>query len=233
MTQKLSRLPGWMQGGTFARGATDAQAEPTRMRARVLSLVLRPITPPLALGLAVAAVLLAAESLVVYLLKQVVPGNLFGVVFVLGVLVVSLGWGFRLGTITALASALVYAYFHYLQTGESFVPTDPRHWVAVAVFLVIALSATALAGVARLRAVAADERRREVEASHDELSVLAGHQAALRRVATLVARGVTPSELFSAVAEELARCLGCITMPFYSATSPTTRAFCSPPATVT
>ena len=87
------------------------------MRARVQSLVLRPITPPLALGLAVAAVLLAAESLVVYLLKQVVPGNLFGVVFVLGVLVVSLGWGFRLGTITALASALVYGYFHYLQTG--------------------------------------------------------------------------------------------------------------------
>ena len=162
MTQKPSPLPGWMQGGTFVRGATDAQAEPTRMRARVQSLVLRPITPPLALGLAVAAVLLAAESLVVYLLKQVVPGNLFGVVFVLGVLVVSLGWGFRLGTITALASALVYGYFHYLQTGGSFVPTDPRHWVAVAVFLVIALSATALAGVARLRAVAADERRREV-----------------------------------------------------------------------
>ena len=34
------------------------------------------------------------------------------------------------------------------------------------------------------------------------------HQAALRRVATLVARGVTPSEVFSAVATELARCLG-------------------------
>ena len=206
MTQKLSRLPGWMQGGTLARGTSDVQVGP--MRARVLSLVLRPITPPPALGLAVAAVLLAAESLLVYLLMQVVPGNLFGVVFLLGVLVVSLGWGFRLGTITALASAVVYAYFHNLQTGESFVPTDPRHWVAVVVFLVIALSATALAGVARLRAVAADERRREVEASHDELSVLADHQAALRRVATLVARGVTPSKLFSAVAEELARCLG-------------------------
>ena len=206
MTQKLSRLPGWMQGGTFARGASDVDVEP--MRARVLSLVLRPITPPLALGLAVAAVLLATESLVVYLLMQVVPGNLFGVVFLLGVLVVSLGWGFRLGTTTALASALVYGYFHYLQTGGSFVPTDPRHWVAVAVFLVIALSATALAGVARLRAVAADERRREVEASHDDLSVLADHQAALRRVATLVARGIVPSELFCAVAEELARCLG-------------------------
>lgn len=41
----------------------------------------------------------------------------------------------------------------------------------------------------------------------DNLSVLARQQAALRRVATLVARGVSQSELFSAVAEEMARCL--------------------------
>jgi PAS domain S-box-containing protein len=41
-----------------------------------------------------------------------------------------------------------------------------------------------------------------------ELRVLADQQAALRRVATLVARGVAPSEVFSAVAVELARCLG-------------------------
>jgi signal transduction histidine kinase len=193
MTQKRSLLPG---------------LTPASMRARVLSFVLRPIAPPLALGLVVAALLIAAESLLVHLLMQAAPGNLFGVVFLLGVLVVSIGWGIRLGTMTALASALVYAYFHYLQTGGSFVPTEPRHWVAVTVFLVIALSATALAGVARLRAVEAHRRRWEVEASHAELSVLAEHQAALRRVATLVARGVTPSELFSAVAEELAGCLG-------------------------
>ncbi|MGA9677215.1 MAG: GAF domain-containing protein [Mycobacterium sp.] len=41
----------------------------------------------------------------------------------------------------------------------------------------------------------------------DNLSVLARQQAALRRVATLVARGVTQSEVFSAVAEEMAGCL--------------------------
>jgi PAS domain S-box-containing protein len=44
--------------------------------------------------------------------------------------------------------------------------------------------------------------RREAEA---ELERLAGEQAALRRVATLVARGVPAAELFSAVAEELER----------------------------
>jgi PAS domain S-box-containing protein len=41
----------------------------------------------------------------------------------------------------------------------------------------------------------------------DDLSVLARQQAALRRVATLVARGVSQSEVFSAVAEEMAGCL--------------------------
>jgi signal transduction histidine kinase len=41
-----------------------------------------------------------------------------------------------------------------------------------------------------------------------DLRVLVEQQAALRRVATLVARGVPPSEVFSAVAGELAHCLG-------------------------
>jgi signal transduction histidine kinase len=49
--------------------------------------------------------------------------------------------------------------------------------------------------------------RAELQASRDELRVLAEQQAALRRVATLVARGTPPSKLFSAVADELAGCL--------------------------
>ncbi|MGH3635030.1 MAG: histidine kinase, partial [Mycobacterium sp.] len=47
------------------------------------------------------------------------------------------------------------------------------------------------------------ERRDEQE----QLRHLATQQAALRRVATLVARGVTPQEVFAAVAEEMGRCL--------------------------
>jgi PAS domain S-box-containing protein len=46
--------------------------------------------------------------------------------------------------------------------------------------------------------------RRQAEA---ELRRLAGEQAALRRVATLVARGVSPADVFSAVAEEVERLL--------------------------
>jgi signal transduction histidine kinase len=47
-----------------------------------------------------------------------------------------------------------------------------------------------------------------VDASRDELGVLTELQASLRRVATLVARGVPRSELFSAVVAEVSRCLG-------------------------
>jgi signal transduction histidine kinase len=207
MTQRRSRLPGWLPGGMSARGASDARLVSASMRARVLSGLLRPTSPPLMLGLAVGALLIAAESALVYLLKEVAPGNIFGVVFLLGVLLVATLWGFRLGVMMALASAVVYVHFHHLQTGGSIVAIWARDWVAVTVFLVVALSAAALAGLARSRAAEAVERRRQVEASRDELSALAGQQAALRRVAMLVARGAGPSDVFDAVADELARCL--------------------------
>jgi len=56
-------------------------------------------------------------------------------------------------------------------------------------------------------AVANAQNRAALEASRDELARLLTEQAALRRVATLVARGVDPAEVFSAVAEEVRRLL--------------------------
>jgi signal transduction histidine kinase len=53
----------------------------------------------------------------------------------------------------------------------------------------------------------AQPRERLVAVGHDPLSMLAEQQASLRRVATLVARGVDPSDVFALVADELARCL--------------------------
>jgi signal transduction histidine kinase len=58
---------------------------------------------------------------------------------------------------------------------------------------------------------AADELRethRMVEASRDELRLLADEQSALRRVATLVARGVSAAQLFDAVTCEMRELLG-------------------------
>jgi signal transduction histidine kinase len=56
-------------------------------------------------------------------------------------------------------------------------------------------------------AIANAANRTDLKASRDDLAALAEQQAALRRVATLVARGTPPSEVFSAVACEMARCL--------------------------
>jgi PAS domain S-box-containing protein len=50
--------------------------------------------------------------------------------------------------------------------------------------------------------------QRELEASRDALRALADEQAALRRVATLVAKGAAPTEVFDAVSVEVARLLG-------------------------
>jgi signal transduction histidine kinase len=54
-------------------------------------------------------------------------------------------------------------------------------------------------------AVANAQSRDSLEASRDELGRLLAEQAALRRVATLVARSIDPAEIFVAVAEEVRR----------------------------
>ena len=172
-----------------------------------MSLLVRPTAPPLWLGVVVGASFVVAETVLVRLLMRLAPGTTFGAVFLLGVLVVSARWGFGLSVMTTLASAVAYVYVHFEGEG-SFLPTEVQGWVAVLIFLPIALLANVLAGQARLRTAEAEQRRREAEASRDSIRVLADQQAALRRIATLVARAVPPSEVFSVVARELAWCLG-------------------------
>ena len=81
--------------------------------------------------------------------------------------------------------------------------TDLRDWVGLAVFLVVALLVSTLADLIR-RAAEADQRCRQAELAGQLRNVVGEQQAALRRVATLVARGVNPLELLAAVARELA-----------------------------
>ncbi|NVN53898.1 ATP-binding protein [Mycolicibacterium hippocampi] len=144
------------------------------------------------MGIAVAAAFLAAEVGAVFALKTIAPENAFGALLLLGVLVVSAGWGFGLAIATSLASAVVYAWLH-LEGRDSLAP-------ALAIFLTLALLTNVLVGQARLRAAEAELRRRHAD-------TLAAQQAALRRVATLVARGAELSEVFSVAVNELATSL--------------------------
>src|SRR5882757_3911672 len=160
MTQKLSRHPDSIPVEASASGTADEEVNHASMRARLLSLLLRPTATPVGLGLVVAVVLIVAETLLLYPLKQMAPANSLGVVYLLGVVVVAIGWGFWLAAATSVASTLAFDYF-YIQPVVSFIPTRAEDAVALAVFLVVALSVSTLADVARLRAAEADQRRIE------------------------------------------------------------------------
>jgi len=202
MTRRSTQTPSWPSprpavSSLGLHAATEVRPSP--VRARPVALLLRATRPPVWLGLVVAASLIAVESVVVLLLKQVAPGDAFGVVYLVGVLTVSTMWGFGLSATTSVASAVAFDYFR--NRPADFTLTRVENWAVIGIFLVVALVANTLAHLARTRAV-------EAEQSRDELRVVADLQASLRRVATLVARGVAPSEVFRAVADELARCLG-------------------------
>jgi signal transduction histidine kinase len=276
------------------------------MRARVPSLMMRPTPPPLLVGVVLAAALIAAETLVVYPLRQVAPEISLGLVYLPGVLVVSGVWGLALGVVTAVLSTAAFDFFH-VSPIESIVFGDSQGQAALVILLAVALLLSCVAALARSRAIEADERRGEadlaadmarvllrtddlrsaladaasrlaralalpvatieldavageeglaafplrngdnvlgtllvptglpwrtearvrervvpsveallqaarereamssaLQASRDERVVLANEQAALRRVATLVARGVPPEEVFAAVIQEVA-----------------------------
>lgn len=159
----------------------------TRVRHRLLTMFLRPTARPLGWGIVVAVGFIAAETMVVLYLSRVAPENAFGAIFLLGVLVVSAGWNFGLAITTSVVSSLVYLSFHLDDVAAG-----------LFVFLPVALLANVLAGQARLRAAEAEQRRREAAA-------LATQQEALRRVATLVARGAEPATVYPTAVTELAR----------------------------
>ena len=172
-------------------------------RPGVPSAVLGTSRPPLWLGIVVAGALLVVEASVVDLLTHIAAHGTFGLVLLLGVLVISAGWGMGLAVVMTLASAAVYVCFHVGARG-GLLAANVAEVVAVAVFLPIAALAAALVGQVRSRALEAEERRHEASRAAHRVSELAQQQASLRRVATLVARGVPSAEVFRAVADEVA-----------------------------
>jgi len=132
------------------------------MGARLQTLMLRPTPRPLGLGLAAALAFVVAETLALYPLEQLAFETALVVVYLLGVVVVAVGWGFWLAAATSVASALAFDYF-YIQPVFSFIPMRAEDAVALAVFLVVALSVSTLADVARSRAAEADQRRKEAD----------------------------------------------------------------------
>ena len=132
------------------------------MRARLQSVFGRPAAPSLGLGILVAGSFIVVETPGMLVLRQLYPLEVFGTLYLLGVVVVSTVWGLVLAMATSVVSAIVLDYFrHWPDRHFAF---NLENGVVIIGFLVVALLTNFVAGLARARAVEADQRRREASA---------------------------------------------------------------------
>jgi K+-sensing histidine kinase KdpD len=128
--------------------------------------------PPSAwLGLLASVAAVAIATGVVYPLKDVAPAVSLGVVYIPGVLLISAVWGWRLGLLTAILSALAFNFFHLPPLGRLDVRAD-HDLVALVVFVIVAVAGATLAELARARAAESERRRALADRALAELAAL-------------------------------------------------------------
>ena len=145
--------------------------------------------PPVWVGAALAACGVAVATGLVYPLEEVAPTVSLSVVYLPVVLSVSAYWGLGLGLLTSLAAAAAFNFFHLPPVGR-FTIADSRNWVALGAFVVTAAAVSAVADVARGRALEAERRRAEADlAASLAREMLSGTELepALRATAHLIA----------------------------------------------
>jgi two-component system sensor histidine kinase KdpD len=118
--------------------------------------------PPLWLGVVSAAIGVAVATAAIYPLKLIAAPVALSVVYLPAVLVISVYWGLALGLCTSLASAAAFNFFHLPPLGR-FTIADPRNWVALAAFVLVAAVVSTMADLARSRALEAERRRGEAD----------------------------------------------------------------------
>jgi signal transduction histidine kinase len=126
--------------------------------------------------------------------------------YLLAVVVVALVGGLVPALAAAVAAAALLAY--YFIPPDNFAVADLNDVVGLVAFVLVAGTVSLVVGLAAHRTREAETLATANAESREELRVLADEQAALRRVATLVARGLPPAEVFPAVAHEVGRVLG-------------------------
>ena len=134
----------------------------------------------------------AVATALIYPLKHVAPVVSLGVVYLLGVLLVSTYVGLWAGVLTALLSAMAFNFFH-LPPLHRFTLANSDNWVALAAFVIVAAIASRVSDVARSRAQEAEQQRAEASLAADLARALLGAEdraASLDKAAALVAVAV-------------------------------------------
>jgi two-component system sensor histidine kinase KdpD len=143
----------------------------------------------------------ALVAAIIFLYYRVVPANSLTVALtlVLAILGIATWWGFTESIAAAVAGVLGLNYFFLPPIGE-FTISDPENWVALAVFLVTAVTASELSVRARQRAAEAIARSREVERlytlGHALLLSASGRTAAREIVNSIIRTFEIPAAVF-------------------------------------
>jgi signal transduction histidine kinase len=183
-----------MDGVRREPGTTRRRAAPRvrlsvrrRLTGALTGLVLLPLLT-LVMNTVLDGVLNLASVMLLYLIAVVVVGLIGGL----------------LPAVTAAVAAAVLVTYFFIQPVDAFSIANPNNAVALVAFL-LAGAVSSVVGLAARRTQEAESLATTIAESREELRVLAEEQAALRRVATLVAGGTPPAEILPAVAREVGR----------------------------
>jgi two-component system, OmpR family, sensor histidine kinase KdpD len=110
----------------------------------------------------VACILIVAAIIVLYRRLAPVNPTTVALTFLVAVLIISARWGLQYSIFLAVAATLAFNYF-FLPPYGTFTIADPQNWVALVAFLATAVIASELSEKARRQAVAANQRRKEIE----------------------------------------------------------------------
>jgi len=127
---------------------------------------------PLA-GIATALGLVVAETLLLLPLGNVAEPVSLSVVYLVGVLLVSVVWGAAFGIGMSLLSAAAFNFFHIAPTG-GFTIAEGENWIVLSAFLISAVVASSVAEAARMRTQEAMQRSREAQLAAELARLLLG-----------------------------------------------------------
>jgi GAF domain-containing protein len=158
-------------------------------------------------GVTVSAAGIAVVTAGILGLREFVPVLALADLYVLAILPVAVVRGFRMALLAAVASALTFDFL-FVPPRYVFTIMAPTSAATLVICCLSAYVASYLANRVRQRTREAESLTRDVRAAEDRVRRFADEQAALRRVATLVARGLAPAETFGVVAAEVGRLFG-------------------------
>jgi signal transduction histidine kinase len=156
-----------------------------------------PLGAEVAFAFAAGAASFALIAVILAVADSDVVAVLLAVVAVVAVLAVARSWGVVYAIPGAIAGLVAYDWFRFPPTHPEELP-DAENLVSLLAYLVVGALVGELAEYRTRRAEGSEAARRE----------LAEEQAALRRVATFVAREASQADVFKAIAEEIGRLIG-------------------------